>query len=120
MNWKAERKRIRKIANRWYRPLGLDEWRLTTRYTQGNLIVDGAVSSAAVGMASVRWQYREAELDFNLEKTAKLSDEDLEEVYIHEVMHVLLNEMREEGIEHEERTAQTLMFAFMRLRGALK
>lgn len=119
-DWKAERKRIRTIAKRWRYPLGLDEWHMTTRYTQGNLIVDGTVSTGAVGCASVRWQYREAELDFNLEKTAKLTDEELEEIYVHEAMHVILNEMRDEDIKHEERVASSLAFAFMRMRKGLR
>lgn len=120
MDPKAERKRIRAIAKRWYRPLGLDEWRLTTKYTVGPLIVDGRVSPEVVGCATVRWEYRDAVLEFNLEKTAGLSDEDLEEVYLHEAMHILVNELREEGIAHEERVCSGLAFVLMRLRKAVK
>lgn len=118
MNWKAERKRIRRIGKKWRHVLALYEWDLTTHFVDGPLIVDGTLAPDAAGCASVDWQYRHADVSFNLEKTAKLTDTKLEEVYLHEMMHVLLHEMREHDpeLKHEERVASTLAFAFMRTR----
>lgn len=116
MSAKAERKRIRAIAKRWYNVLALYEWDLSTKFVDGSLIVDGALNHDAAGCASVDWEYRQATLQFNVQQTARMTDSELENVYVHEIMHVLLHEMREDGIKHEERTASTLAFAFMRAR----
>lgn len=116
---KHERRRIRKVAKKWYRTLGLDEWRLTTKYTDGSLIVADVLEPETVAFTVARWQYRTATIEFNLKQTAELNDSDLEEVYLHEAMHILLNEMREfepGKCEPEERTASTLSFVLMRLR----
>lgn len=113
-----QRERIKRIDERWRKRLGLDEWRMTYVYEPGSLIVDGSLDPRVVACAKVRWEYRTATLSFNLVEIAKLDDDDLEETYVHEAMHVLLNEMREyrKGkMKCEERVACSLSFAFMRL-----
>jgi predicted SprT family Zn-dependent metalloprotease len=37
----------------------------------------------------------------------------IEKIVVHELMHVFLNEMREKGIDHEERVATMLSQAFL-------
>ena len=117
---KAERKRIRKIAKKWRHVLGLDEWDVTTLYADGTLIVNGALNPEASASATVLWEYRRVTFEFNVQETAKMSDADLEECYVHEAMHALVNELREtEGyMKHEERVATTLAVAFIRTRNS--
>ena len=116
---KAEKKRIRKIAKDWQDVLALYEWEITTEYVDGPLLVDGALNRDAAGCAKVNWQYRSATISFNTQETAKMSDVELEGCYVHEAMHVLIREMREpdDDLKHEERTASTLAWAFLRARG---
>lgn len=45
-----------------------------------------------------------------------MSDEEIEYVVVHELMHVFLNEMREQGQQHEERVATLLAKAFLWVR----
>lgn len=115
--FKRERERIRRVAAHWQPVLGLEEWDLTTAYVDGQLLVDGALNPDAAATASTRWEYRTATIQFNLEKTAQLSYRELEEVYIHEAMHLLLNELREEDhdLKHEEHAATTLTNILLRL-----
>jgi hypothetical protein len=52
-------------------------------------------------------------------RVLELSDEDLERCVVHELVHVFLNEARENGedwLDHEERVASTLAQAFIWLR----
>ncbi len=111
---KAERKRILRVAKKWRDVLAMYEWNLQTRYTDGTLIVDGALAPRASGCAEVDWQYRLATLEFNLQATAKMTDAELEECYVHEAMHIYLNEMREGEMKHEERVATSLSYALIR------
>jgi predicted SprT family Zn-dependent metalloprotease len=41
-----------------------------------------------------------------------LSDQEIEKLVVHELMHTFLSEMREEGKDHEERVASMLQRAF--------
>ena len=98
--------------------LTLDEWDITNNFVDGPIVVDGEVSSEAVASAKVRWEYRRATLSWNTQEVAKLNDADLEEVFLHESMHVLLNEMREVvagNIKAEERSATTFALVVRRV-----
>lgn len=114
MTAKTERKRIQAVAKKWRDVLAMYEWNVTHRFTDGALIIDGVLNTRASGCANVDWPYRQATLEFNVQATAKLTDAELEECYVHEVMHVYLNEMREGEINHEERVATSLSYALIR------
>ena len=116
--WKRQRRRIRALLKKWRFVLTLDEWDITNNFVDGPIVVDGEVSSEAVASARVRWEYRRATLSWNTQKVAKLNDADLEEVFLHESMHVLLNEMREVvagNIKAEERSATTFALVVRRV-----
>ena len=49
----------------------------------------------------------------------RLSKKEIEKVVVHELMHVFLNETREEGIDHEERVATQLQKAFFWIRNGI-
>ena len=116
--WKRQRRRIRALLKKWRFVLTLDEWDITNNFVDGPIVVDGEVSSEAVASAKVRWEYRRATLSWNTQEVAKLNDADLEEVFLHESMHVLLNEMREVvagNIKAEERSATTFALVVRRV-----
>lgn len=116
--WKRQRRRIRALLQKWRYALTLDEWDITNDYVDGSIIVDGELSSEAVAAAKVRWEYRRATISWNTQEVARLNDADLEQVFLHETMHVLLHEMREvvEGnIKAEERSATTFATVILRV-----
>ena len=116
--WKRQRRRIRALLKKWRVALTLDEWDITNEYTDGSIIVDGELSSGAVAAAAVRWEYRRATISWNTQAVAQMNDADLEEVFLHEAMHVLLHEMREVvagNIKAEERSATTFARVILRV-----
>ncbi len=113
-DWKRQRDRIKAVARKWRSTLGMYEWEIFTQYVDGDLLIDGTLSSTAAACANTIWEYKRATLKFNLKAVADMSDTELERVYIHEVMHVIVNEMREEDEKHEERVCTMLANAFMR------
>ena len=54
------------------------------------------------------WRYFEATLNFSFIKMYDLEEEEIEKIVIHELLHIVVNEMREDGIEHEERVVSHL------------
>jgi predicted SprT family Zn-dependent metalloprotease len=62
---------------------------------------------------TARWEYLEAYLEVNTPAIAELSDIELEVAIVHELCHILVNEMREGGIKHEERVCSRLSQAFL-------
>ncbi len=116
--YEAEKARIEGFYARWRSVLGLDGWDVARSYFDGEYVKGhGETSDAAAGSASVRWEYRHATLSFNVQNTRDLDDAEMEAIVVHECMHILLHEMRDDtatDIKHEERVATSLAWAFMR------
>ena len=111
MNRKQIKKLCKKYYEWWSQWLGLRWWRTSLIFVETwNSDMD------AIAICDCKWQYMEAVVTVNLNMIADCNEEEIERVIVHELMHVFLNEMRESGIKHEERVAETLCKAFMWVR----
>lgn len=81
---------------------------------------DGRTGDILLGEANVTWQYQTATITFYPKSMKDMAEDDIEKLVVHELMHVFLNEMREEGIDHEERVATMLAKAFLWVKGVDK
>jgi hypothetical protein len=117
----ALRAKLRKLAKKWIPRLNLDQWAIQLTYDREGFASanNGGNAGAATCLArtGAMWQYLDAHIEFNMPVLLNCSDWEIEVTYVHELMHLLLNEMREEGINHEERTATTLARAFVKTSG---
>lgn len=112
----AQRKRLLALMKKWREVLSLDEWLITFQPHRGAYEVEGAMG-AALASADVRWEYRQATLAFDCEMLASHTDSEVQDTFIHEAMHVLVNEMRDDtgsSISHEERVCTTLALVVQR------
>lgn len=123
------RNRIREIARAWLQVLGLGFWKIDLEYSRdGKGVCDphsdlGNEWDCAASVL-VKWQYLNANIIFNLPIMLEMSDNEIEDTIIHEICHVLVNEMREYsqveiseerlhiGRAHEERVVSSLTNAF--------
>lgn len=60
----------------------------------------------------VDWKYGTADLHINLPAFKGRKQWKIDRIIVHELVHALVNEMRYEGIEHEERVVTSLTKAF--------
>lgn len=117
--FEKEKQRLRRFVDRWYSVLGLESFHTIFEYHRG-LIPDYLSST---GTCSVNWEYHQAWVDFSCEKSSRLDDRDAELVVVHELCHILVNQMRdytdEHGnthIKHEESVVTQLSKAFLWVR----
>lgn len=127
--FKAQRRRLKALIKRWHHRLGLAWWRVHYVYHRDSSEFassdDGLVHNAAAATTLADWRYLEATISFNMQELAELDDEALEFVFVHELMHVLVAEMRadhegkrrHEHVDHEERVCTTLARAFITTAG---
>jgi len=110
-------KYIRKLFDKWTYRLGLRWWSLCLVYKedpQDIIETFGHVeNSIVIAKTFCDWRYGTATIYFNLPKLKQMSKEDIEHVIIHELCHILVNEMREGEIHHEERVVTGLTKAFL-------
>lgn len=111
--------------------MGLASWDIDIIFQRENLPTekDGA---EALATASARWQYMHGTITFSAPANEIRSDEQLENTFVHELCHVLVNEMRmwateemscdknDEGMHHEERVVSQMTAAFLGTRAAGK
>ena len=116
-------KKVKKLARKyfkwWTHHLGLRYGSLSmcfVDYISNSKAGLKYINPDQVGSCSTDWRYQETDITLAVNKLSELSKEDIEITIVHELMHVFLNEMREEGIDHEERVATNLQKAFMWVR----
>ena len=118
--------RIQAIADEWIECLGLRWWHISFFYHRdsgeyrASSPEDMPLSSK--GYTAASWAYCDAAVHLNMPGLAEYDATHLEEVVVHELMHIMVHEMRsvtncacdQFDIRHEERVCTTLQRAFMR------
>lgn len=121
--YKQQKARIRVLIDKWTKPLGLRWWRIEYVYCREKR--DESESSAyRPPQVGNNWMtafatiadpyYLSATITAYFPTLIDLSDEDLEEYFIHELMHVLLSPMHHKSTQkEEEQVATRLAQSFM-------
>ena len=117
---KVERARalVESSLKKWLKPLGLLWWDLTVCfYDDHNDIAQvfktDADSTTVVAKTYVSWQYGTANVHFNLIALVGMTADKVERIVVHELVHILINEMNEQEQHHEERVVTGLTKAFL-------
>jgi predicted metal-dependent peptidase len=110
-------KKIKKCRGRWLSTLGLLWWEVRINYytdaseiaDRFNRLKDGRVVPATV---TSDWRYGTATVSINVPAFRGKKKKEIEFILVHEFVHILVNEMRERGMKHEERVVTNLTTAF--------
>ncbi len=116
MSLKKKRKLLKKHFHKWVEILGLSWW-------HGELIQRSNMEPSKDGnhvfaRCYVDWKYLDFSVEVDLSVLWDTPDEDIESLVVHELCHVLVNEMRNYDLDHghEERVVTGLQKAFMWVR----
>jgi len=105
-----------KLLSKWTKILGLDRCNLTLEFSDEAKVSEDGMHIVAETSAS--WQYNCALIVFYLANFDKVKPDRLEMVVLHELVHVLVSEMRactaSDGDAHEERSVCGITDAIMR------
>jgi len=117
----ATKKRIKKYFEKWRYQLGINWWKVTLNYSRVPLEdVNGIKGPLATNETS--WQYGSVSLAFDCVALFPCSNEDVEDTVVHELLHAIVNEMRDfdrgrpDSIKHEERVVTNLTDAMLRIK----
>jgi hypothetical protein len=119
----SKKKVIRKFLDQWITCLGLRWWKIDvywfkTRKEVKRFKKQG--SKYAFARCYADWRYGTASIHINLPAFDVLSDAEIEATVVHELVHVLVNEMQAGGMDHEERAVTGLTKAFLWTREGIK
>lgn len=89
-----EQTRVKRRAKKWAKALGLDGWwRISYQFMEQVIGEDTEAQAKTVA----DWKLREATVNFHLEETVVLDDEDLDNLVVHELVHLMIAPHRAEG-----------------------
>ena len=113
-----KQKKIKYLLGRskvfWEHWLGLEYWTVNAYLKPGK--PRGRNGEHLFGLCHVSWEYMEAALELFPENMKHLNEDQLERGVLHELVHILINEMRSKKgkrMKHEERVVAGLVTAFM-------
>jgi hypothetical protein len=118
--FKRHRKRVQKLLDSWILVLGLAWYHIEVIYYDNDRTFRKENGDNIIMRAWVDWRYMTIIIAVNVPSVKGLSNEKLEHIVVHELCHALVNEMRETGIDHEERVVTMLTKAFLWTRDLTK
>ncbi len=116
---------IKAVFAKWIPRLGLAWWDIEIVYYDDpyeiikhfRIIETGEMVPATV---TAQWMYADAKININLPVFEFIEPDNIERVCVHELCHLLVNEMREGELHHEERVVTGLTKAFFWVIDAVK
>jgi hypothetical protein len=115
----AEVRLILEEKAKWYlHTFGLGSYTVKLNFT--NTTREDSHGFITYASTDADWRYLRCTINFYPNVMTELTERELEDIVVHEIQHVFLNEMRDSGIEHEERTASSLQRAFANLELAVR
>lgn len=128
--YEEQKTRVERLIAKWVEPIGLRWWRIQfcwkRRYDKKDMDTDGEDhGSIRVFTCYSDWRYLHATITAFLPAVEECEDDALEGLFVHELMHIFLSELRQDDetgvfLAHEERVATTLARGFMYMHDALK
>lgn len=122
--YQAQKDRVKALIERWVKPIGLGWWRIDFNWSRERKepADDSPSATRCVMECHALWKYRKATITCYVPAVEEIEDDEyLEWIFIHELMHIFVNEIREpeDWMSHEERVCSELASAFQWLRQSL-
>lgn len=95
---------VRRYVKSYKRRLGLGRWTLYLGFSD-----DPCSDFARARCLQRPWEYRQASIEFYPVNMRNDSEEEIRTHVVHELLHVVVGEMREKGDKHEERVVCDLV-----------
>lgn len=116
-----QKRRVEKLAKYWVNRIGLGWWRIDFHYIRDGWEEPSTIEYFNTLMLTRSdWTYRLASIQINVVKLVDVGDELLEECFVHELCHILINAMSTPTKRNEEEfTATTVAKGFIGLKKSL-
>lgn len=112
------RRKIRKLLDKWRPRMFLDGWSIDNGYHDEPVGQSSSADYETVAVTSCKWQYKHATINWYVPALARFSPERLEETVVHELCHIVTDEMQEPDhpsyAKHAERVVTDLARGFLK------
>lgn len=112
------RRKIRKLLDKWRPRMPLDGWLIDHDYHDEPIGKSSSDSYETLAITSCKWQYKNATIEWYVPALARLNPKRLEETVVHELCHILTDEMQEPDhptySKHAERVVTEIARALLK------
>jgi hypothetical protein len=96
----AQKRRIRRLTNKWRVQLGLGPWSISMHYEDDGADFKGvAFGPGQIAACEADWRYLFANISWNLPTVQKYDDDELQGHVIHELLHCVIDEIARDAKE---------------------
>jgi hypothetical protein len=107
------KKLIRKFTLKWRGKLWLGMWRIENYYYDNLPKTEHSRDGAdIVGSCHTDWRYLTADIDYGLKPMMTMTDNQIERIVLHELCHILVNQMESPSYDNEERVVSHIATAW--------
>jgi len=108
---------IDQAFKKWVERLGLMWWDVDVHFYDDpgeivRLFRQADNEDVVAAFVDSNWMYAHAKISINLPAFDEMEPREIEKIILHELIHILLNEMRQGELHHEERVVTGLTKAF--------
>lgn len=107
----AQAKRVRPLVTKWAKRLGLWKWDISIEISPDEN-VDKSVDLMIFADCMPHHEYENADITFYAPSIARLTDWELENIVIHELLHCIMDEAEIRNAKREEHVVTLLSRAF--------
>jgi len=114
-SYRKQRRRVAQLFDTWTYRLGLRWWTIRVLYYNRRKRFKHAADHETFARVYADWRYLNATIEINLPCAKRLDDAELEAAVVHELCHILVNEMSTTALRTtgEEHVCTTLAQAFI-------
>ena len=113
-------RKIHVYVKKWKAKLYLWSWRIEFKILDWISPTENTAHGSNVAAKTwADWRYFKGNIDFSYFQLKDMDDKSIERIVIHEMLHIVVNEMRYEGIEHEERVVSHISSILGNIEGIL-
>ncbi len=119
---RVQSRRVEKLMNKWPDRLGLTHWNIKLEMCATSSRDDGEITWRVSFQTATLWQYMDSIITAYVPAIAEMSDDQVEEAFVHELCHILVGEMsncstdkgdRDGASPHEERVVTQITTAIL-------
>lgn len=113
--FEEQKARVMALANWWQPKLALGQWEISYYFHRISEDMPDGDAGVASAVCKTHWEYLLSSIHWDLSTLPDVSDEMLERIFVHELMHIHLAETmaKKDKSAHQERVATELAASFI-------
>ena len=100
--YREQKKRVESMINKWFKPMGMGWFDILFDWHRDERKEPTRNNIPAVADVECSWEYKRAKINWYLPVIQNIDDDELENMIVHEFVHILINSVDIEELPNEK------------------